>query len=98
MQGQRALNAAAVVGPAMPPLAARGYLLRVWDHWKQVAHAVGVVQTRFLMLVIYAIAVVPTGLLMRLARDPLHLRPPAQGNWTPTPQHERSVDAARRQF
>ena len=45
-----------------------------------------------------AIAVVPTGLLMRLTRDPLHLRPPAQGNWTPTRQHERSVDAAHKVF
>ena len=97
MPEERALNAAAVVEPTAP-LAGRNYLLRVWDNWKQVAHAVGVVQTRFLMLVIYVIAVVPTGLLMRLARDPLHLRHPAQGNWTPTRQTERSVDAARQQF
>lgn len=92
------LKAAAVVGPAGPALAARGYPRRVWDHWKQVAHAVGVVQTRFVMLVIYVIAVVPTGLLMRLSRDPLHLRAPEHGNWTPVRQNERSVDAARRQF
>ena len=92
------LKAAAVAGPTVPPLAARDYPRRVWDHWKQAAHAVGVVQTRFVMLVIYVIAVVPTGLLMRLSRDPLHLRAPEHGNWTPVRQNERSVDAARRQF
>ena len=79
--------------------AGRGYLRRVWDHWRQAAHAIGVVQTRFIMLLIYATVVVPTGVLMRMSRDPLHLRPPEQGNnWTPARPHERSVDAARRQF
>jgi hypothetical protein len=98
MQEQSALDAAAVIAPVGTPIAARGYFRRVWDHWKQVAHAVGVVQTRFFMLLIYAIVVVPTGLLMRLSRDPLHLRKPAHGNWTPMHPSERSVDAARRQF
>jgi hypothetical protein len=50
------------------------------------------------MLLIYATVVVPTGLLMRMRRDPLHLRPPKAGNWTPIRPSERSVDAARRQF
>jgi len=51
------------------------------------------------MLVMYAIVVVPTGALMRMARDPLHLRPPAGGNnWTSVRPPERSVDSARRQF
>jgi len=98
MQDEGALNRMAAVTPTAAPTAGRGYARRVWEHWKQVAHAVGVVQTRFLMLVIYAIAVVPTGLLMRLSRDPLHLRAPRDGNWTPARQNERSVDAARRQF
>lgn len=98
MQEESALTARAVVAPPAAPVAARGYFRRVWDHWKQVAHAIGVVQTRFIMLLIYATVVVPTGILMRLSRDPLHLRHPEQGNWTPTPKHERSVEAARRQF
>jgi hypothetical protein len=98
MQEESALSRAAVAVPDAGPSAARGYPRRVWEHWKQVAHAVGVVQTRFVMLVVYAVVVVPTGLLMRLGRDPLHLRPPADGNWTPARPHERSVDAARRQF
>jgi hypothetical protein len=35
---------------------------------------------------------------MRMSRDPLQLRPPADGNWTSVRPPERSVDAARRQF
>jgi hypothetical protein len=99
MQEGSALTArAAVAQPPAVKVAARGYLRRVWDRWKQVAHAIGVVQTRFIMLAIYATVVVPTGVLMRLSRDPLHLRHPDGGNWTPTAPHERSIDAARRQF
>jgi hypothetical protein len=98
MQEESALRARAVVAPPAAPTAGHGYLRRVWDHWRQVAHAIGVVQTRFLMLLIYAIVVVPTGVLMRMFRDPLRLRPPAAGNWTAVRPPERSVEAARRQF
>jgi hypothetical protein len=98
MQKQSALTAPAAVAAPAAPAAAGGYLRRVWSHWKQVAHAIGVVQTRFIMLLIYAVVVVPTGVFMRLSRDPLHLRAPEHGNWTPAHQHERSVEAARRQF
>ena len=99
MQKDSALTAPAVRVPAaVEPAARSGYPRRVWEHWKHVAHAIGVVQTRCFMVLIYGIVVVPTGLLMRLRADPLHLREPAQGNWTPARQNERSVDAARRQF
>jgi hypothetical protein len=98
MQEESALAAAAMVKVASAPTVGRGYVRRVWDHWKQSAHAIGVVQTRFIMLLVYAVVVVPTGMLMRLSRDPLHLKAPERDNWTPTRPHERSVDAARRQF
>jgi hypothetical protein len=98
MQEESALTARGVIAPTAPPIAARGYFRRVWDHWRQAAHALGVVQTRFLMLIIYALVVVPTGILMRMFRDPLHLRPPETGNWTPTRPRDRSVDDARNQF
>jgi len=98
MQKQSALTAPAVVAPIAPAATTPNYFRRVWSHWRQVAHAVGVVQTRFFMLVIYALVVVPTGFLMRLSRDPLHLRKPEHGNWTPTHDRARSVEAARQQF
>ena len=76
----------------------RNLALRAWDRWRKAAHAIGVVQTRFLMVVIYAAAVLPTGLLMRLFSDPLHLRRPKDGNWSPTKQEKPSLETARRQF
>ena len=97
MDNESALSAAVVI-PTPARAASRNIFRRIYDRWRRAAHAVGVVQTRVIMMVVYVTVVVPTGLLMRLSRDPLHLRPPAESNWTPTQQHERSVEAARRQF
>lgn len=89
---------AAVTIPAPPPeLAARGFFRRVFDRWRRGAHAVGVVQTRGIMFAIYLGMVVPTGLLMRLFRDPLHLRAPEKSNWTPARQNARTIESARQQ-
>jgi len=71
---------------------------RVYDQWRRGAHAIGVVQTRFLMLVIYLLAVVPTGLIMKLRNDPLQLRQPDKTNCRPARHEERDLETARRQF
>ena len=76
----------------------RGLHKRVWERWTKAAHAVGVVQTRFLMFAIFVALVLPTGLLMKLFRDPLHLRRPKDGNWSPAKQEKVNLDTARRQF
>jgi hypothetical protein len=71
---------------------------RVLERWRKGAHAIGVVQTRFIMLAIYILAVLPTGLVMRMFRDPLHLRRPEGGNWVPIEPHKPDLESARRQF
>ena len=76
----------------------RGFVRAAWEHWKKIGHAVGVVQTRILMVIFYFIVVLPIGLITRLAGDPLHLKPPPEGNWTAHRHEEPSVDSARRQF
>ncbi len=86
----------ALVSVAAPPPA--GLLHAAWDRWKKIARAIGVVQTRILMVVFYFIFVLPLGLVMRLSSDRLHLKPPARGNWTPHRHEEPSLDTARRQF
>jgi hypothetical protein len=98
MENQSALSAAVVIPTPARAAVSRNIFQRIYDRWRRAAHAVGVVQTRVIMMVVYVAVVVPTGLLMRLSRDPLHLREPADSNWLPAPQHERSVEAARRQF
>lgn len=74
------------------------FYTRVWTQWRRAAHSIGVVQTRFLMLVIYVTVVVPTGVLMKMSSDPLHLKKPEQTNCQPARQEERNLDNARRQF
>ena len=98
MENQSALGAAVLI-PAPPQAAvARNIFRRIYDRWRRAAHAVGVVQTRVIMFLLYLAVVVPTGVFMRMSRDPLHLREPEQSNWLPARQHERSLEAARRQF
>jgi NAD dependent epimerase/dehydratase family enzyme len=75
-----------------------GFARRAFERWKKAAHAIGVVQTRFLMFAMFVVMVLPTGLLMRLFRDPLQLRPPGSGNWSPTKQEKPTLETARRQF
>jgi hypothetical protein len=71
---------------------------RAFERWKKCAHAIGVVQTRIIMLIIYVTVVLPTGLLFRLSRDPLRLRPPRGTNWKPCAQEKIDLETARRQF
>lgn len=97
MQDDSALSAAVVIPAPPQAAAARGLHRRIYDRWRRAAHAVGIVQTRVIMLGIYASIVVPTGVLMRMSRDPLQLRRPKQSNWLPARQIERSIETARRQ-
>jgi hypothetical protein len=75
-----------------------GVIKGMWDHWKKVARAVGVVQTRILMVILYFLLVFPLGLIMRLTGDPLRLRVHTGSNWTPHRHETPGLDSARRQF
>jgi len=70
----------------------------VWERWKKIARAAGIVQTRLLMVIFYFVFVFPLGLVMRLRGDPLHLTPPKGTNWTPHQHEDVTVETARRQF
>lgn len=99
MPEESALSASMLI-PARPnatAAASHGFPRRVLERWKRAAHAVGVVQTRVIMVGIYLTVVVPTGIFMRLSRDPLHLRRPTDTNWTPTRANPRTVESARQQ-
>ena len=75
-----------------------GFLRRSFNHWSSVAHAIGVVQTRFLMFAVFVSMVVPTGLLMHFFRDPMHLHLREGSNWSPAGEEPPTLEAARRQF
>jgi len=71
---------------------------RAWEGWKRVAHAVGVVQTRIVLLILYLVIVLPIGLLVRLFSDPLRLRQPPGTNWIRVPRRSPSLESAQRQY
>ncbi|GIW43250.1 MAG: hypothetical protein KatS3mg077_0532 [Candidatus Binatia bacterium] len=85
-----------VTGTARPHPAS--WLRRSWERWKQIAHAVGVVQTRFLMVAFYFVMVLPLGLVMRRREDRLRLRPPQGSLWLPHPDVEHNLERARKQY
>ena len=85
--------------PAMAAPARPLALLRAtWTRWKKIARAVGVVQTRILMVCLYFIFVLPVGVVARLSGDPLRLKRPTGSNWTPHRDEEASIESVRRQF
>lgn len=51
-----------------------GIAKRLWAAWKILAHRIGNFQARILLTVIYAVAVLPFGVLVRLFSDPLRIR------------------------
>lgn len=75
-----------------------GFLKEIWQRWSLYAKAVGVVQTRGIMVFLYIFIAVPTGILMRMSGDRLRLKHPSDGNWVPHDHQAQSIEAARRQF
>ncbi len=94
------ISAAGTQTPAQVSVSAdsTAFVRVAWDHWKKIARAIGVVQTRILMVCFYFVFVLPIGLLMRLNGDPLHLKAPAGTNWVPHRHEDPSLETARRQF
>jgi hypothetical protein len=70
----------------------------LWNRWSQMAKALGVVQTRFLLVGFFVVVVLPTGLFVRATGDRLRLKPPKGSNWVQLDEKKQDLDAARRQF
>ena len=49
-------------------------LKRLWEAWKGVAHRIGNFQARVLLTILYAILVLPFGLVVHLFADPLRIK------------------------
>ena len=78
-------------------IGARDVLRRAWARWLVIAHIIGNVQARVLLTVFYFVIVPPFALIVKLAKDPLGLRPPRSGTfWSPRPDADPT--GARRQF
>ena len=74
-------------------------LKMLWARWKAVAETIATFQSRVLLSLFYYIVLAPFALGMRLASDPLGLRPNAPVGWLSRPApHDDIRLTARRQF
>jgi len=75
------------------------FFKRLTRRWKRFAVQIGDFQSRVILGYFYFTVVLPFGLLVRLAIDPLRLRrPPARSLWIERPAASGEVEDARRQF
>ena len=67
--------------------------------WKRFAQRVGAIQARILLTIFYFVVLAPFALLVRVARDPLALRPGSAGGWRPHAEGPfEPLQRARSQF
>jgi hypothetical protein len=71
-------------------------LKRIWRGWKRIAHIIGDFQARVLLTAIYAVIVLPFGLVFRLFADALRIKH-RPTHWLDYPHNPSDVNWARRQ-
>ena len=77
----------------------RALLRRTWERWKVIAHIIGNFQARVLLSIFYFLVVPPFALIVKIYRDPLHLRHSKSDSfWISRPASDTSETAAKRQF
>jgi len=64
--------------------------------WKKFGHALGNFQARILLTVIYAVLLLPFGLLVRVFSDSLHIKKRPE-KWLDHPEVPTNMDQARHQ-
>jgi hypothetical protein len=69
---------------------------RAWKVWTRVAHEIGNFQARVLLTVIYAILVLPFGIVVRLFADPLRIKK-RPDRWLDRVDEANDVHGAQRQ-
>ncbi len=70
---------------------------RLWEAWKRLAHRIGNFQARVLLTILYAVLVLPFGVVVRLLADPLRIRR-RPGEWLDRLGNANDMNWARRQW
>jgi hypothetical protein len=71
-------------------------LKRLWAAWKRIARAIGNIQARILLTLIYAVLVLPFGLAVRFFSDSMNIkRRPVK--WFDYPEVAKDLEQARHQ-
>ncbi len=71
-------------------------LKRLWQGWKKIAHVIGNFQARILLTIIYAVLILPFGLVVRCFADSLHSKKRPDG-WMDHPGVPKTMEQARQQ-
>lgn len=66
------------------------------DGWKKFGHALGNVNARIILTLLYAIVILPFGLVVRFFADSMHIKKRPSG-WFDHPPVANTLDEARRQ-
>lgn len=70
-----------------------------WQNWKRYGGYIGDFQSRLFLTVFYFTVMVPFGLLVRLLRDPLHLRKQiTTSTWVKGKAKGTDLNSSRYQF
>jgi hypothetical protein len=78
-------------------LSEKSVLRRLWEGWKRIGRKIGDFQARVLLTLIYAIVVLPFGLIVTLLGDPLRIRKPRE-RWQEHPDDKMDLRWAHRQW
>jgi hypothetical protein len=71
-------------------------LKKLWELWKKFAHFIGNVNARIILTVLYAVLILPFGLVVRLFADSLHSKKRPE-KWFDHPPLANDLNEARRQ-
>jgi len=71
-------------------------LRRLWAAWTRLAHKIGNFQARVLLTVLYALFVLPFGIIVRVFADPLRIKK-RPTRWLDHPDEANDLQWARKQ-
>ena len=74
----------------------RSLRTKLWEGWKKFGHAVGNVNARILLTILYAIVILPFGLAVRFFSDSMHSKKRPE-KWFDHPPIPNTLEEARRQ-
>ena len=69
-----------------------------WKQWMRIAMVIGNFISRYVLTIIYAIVVLPFGLVVRIFGDPLAIRGKRSSAWTDIKHPTRTIEEGRKQF
>jgi hypothetical protein len=69
---------------------------KLWGGWKKFGHFIGNVNARILLTLLYAIVIMPFGLVVRFFSDSMHIKKRPE-SWFDHPPQPNTLEEARRQ-